>query len=194
MFNWTCFFICDGSNSNHTQAKTIQKLKSYSVKYRPDKIKIRHEIVSNTNTVKLHRVFSAPPERVFKAFIDPDALVKWMAPHGFTAKVHHLDAQVGGTYKMSFRNFSTGSSHGFSGTYHELVPNQLLRYTDQFDDPNLSGQIEVMIQLKAVSVGTEVNITQSGIPDVIPVEACYLGWQESLQLLALLVNPEIPDQ
>lgn len=147
-----------------------------------------------SNTVKLHRVFSAPPERVFKAFIDPDALVKWMAPHGFTAKVHHLDAQVGGTYKMSFRNFSTGSSHGFSGTYHELVPSQLLRYTDQFDDPNLSGQIEVMIQLKAVSVGTEVNITQSGIPDVIPVEACYLGWQESLQLLAMLVNPEIPDQ
>ena len=147
-----------------------------------------------SNTVKLHRVFSAPPERVFKAFIDPDALVKWMAPYGFTAKVHHLDAKVGGTYKMSFRNFSTGSSHGFSGTYHELVPNQLLRYTDQFDDPNLSGQIEVIIQLKAVSVRTEVNITQSGIPDVIPVEACYLGWQESLQLLALLVNPEIPDQ
>ncbi|MFD1438747.1 SRPBCC family protein [Acinetobacter terrae] len=146
------------------------------------------------NTVKLHRVFSAPPERVFKAFIDPDALVKWMAPHGFTAKVHHLDAKVGGTYKMSFSNFSTGTSQSFGGTYHEIIPNQLLRYTDQFDDPNLPGQIEVTIQLNPVSVGTEVYITQSGIPDVIPVEACYLGWQESLQLLTLLVTPEIPDQ
>ena len=146
------------------------------------------------NTVKLHRVFSAPPERVFKAFIDPDALVKWMAPHGFTAKVHHLDAKVGGTYKMSFSNFSTGSSQSFGGTYHEIIPNQLLRYTDQFDDPNLLGQIEVTIQLNSVSVGTEVHITQSGIPDVIPAEACYLGWQESLQLLTLLVTPEIPDQ
>ena len=146
------------------------------------------------NTVKLHRVFSAPPERVFKAFIDPDALVKWMAPHGFTAKVHHLDAKVGGTYKMSFSNFSTGSSQSFGGTYHEMIPNQLLRYTDQFDDPNLPGQIEVTIQFNPVSVGTEVYITQSGIPDVIPAEACYLGWQESLQLLTLLVTPEIPDQ
>ncbi|WP_312159908.1 SRPBCC family protein [Acinetobacter sp.] len=149
--------------------------------------------MSESNTVKLHRVFSAPPERVFKAFIDPDALVKWMAPHGFTAKVHHLDAKVGGTYKMSFSNFSTGSSHSFGGTYHEIIPNQLLRYSDQFDDPNLPGNIEVTIQLKAVSVGTELHITQSGIPDVIPVEACYLGWQESLQLLSLLVSPEIPD-
>ncbi|NNG74955.1 SRPBCC family protein [Acinetobacter sp. ANC 4277] len=146
------------------------------------------------NTVKLHRVFSAPPERVFKAFIDPDALVKWMAPHGFTAKVHHLDAKVGGTYKMSFSNFSTGTSQSFGGTYHEIIPNQLLRYTDQFDDPNLPGNIEVTIQLNSVSVGTEVYITQSGIPDVIPAEACYLGWQESLQLLTLLVTPEIPDQ
>ena len=146
------------------------------------------------NTVKLHRVFSAPPERVFKAFIDPDALVKWMAPHGFTAKFHHLDAKVGGTYKMSFSNFSTGTSQSFGGTYHEIIPNQLLRYTDQFDDPNLPGSIEVTIQLNSVSVGTEVYITQSGIPDVIPAEACYLGWQESLQLLTLLVTPEIPDQ
>ncbi|NNH77706.1 SRPBCC family protein [Acinetobacter sp. ANC 5380] len=146
------------------------------------------------NTVKLHRVFSAPPERVFKAFIDPDALVKWMAPHGFTAKVHHLDAKVGGTYKMSFSNFSTGSSQSFGGAYHEIIPNQLLRYTDQFDDPHLPGNIEVTIQLNSVSVGTEVYITQSGIPDVIPAEACYLGWQESLQLLTLLVTPEIPDQ
>ncbi|OTG62275.1 toxin [Acinetobacter sp. ANC 3903] len=152
------------------------------------------ETNTESNTVKLHCVFTAPPERVFKAFIDPDALVKWMAPHGFTAKVHHLDAKVGGTYKMSFSNFSTGSSHSFGGTYHEIIANQLLRYTDQFDDPNLPGTIEVIIQLKAVSVGTEVHITQSGIPDVIPVEACYLGWQESLLLLTLLVTPEIPDQ
>ncbi|MDD2944385.1 MAG: SRPBCC family protein [Acinetobacter sp.] len=150
--------------------------------------------MTENNTVKLHRVFTAPPERVFKAFIDPDALVKWMAPHGFTAKVHHLDAKVGGTYKMSFSNFSTGSSHSFGGTYHEIIPNQLLRYSDQFDDSNLPGNIEMIIQFKAVSVGTEVHITQSGIPEVIPVEACYLGWQESLQLLTLLVTPEIPDQ
>ena len=150
--------------------------------------------MSKSNTVKLHRVLSAPPERVFKAFIDLDALVKWMAPHGFTAKVHHLDAKVGGSYKMSFSNFSTGSSHSFGGIYHEIIPNQLLRYSDQFDDPNLPGNIEVIIQFKAVSVGTEVHITQSGIPEVIPVEACYLGWQESLQLLTLLVTPEIPDQ
>ena len=146
------------------------------------------------STVKLNRVFTAPPERVFRAFIDPDALVKWMAPHGFTAKVHHLDAKVGGSYKMSFSNFTTGTSQSFGGTYHEIMPNQLLRYTDQFDDPNLPGQIEVTIQLHPVSVGTEVHITQSGIPDLIPAEACYLGWQESLQLLTLLVNAEIPDQ
>ncbi|WP_445660869.1 SRPBCC family protein [Acinetobacter sp. F16] len=146
------------------------------------------------STVKLHRVFTAPPERVFRAFIDPDALVKWMAPHGFTAKVHHLDAKVGGSYKMSFSNFTTGTSQSFGGTYHEIMPNQLLRYTDQFDDPNLPGQIEVTIQFHPVSVGTEVHITQSGIPDLIPAEACYLGWQESLQLLTLLVNAEIPDQ
>ena len=146
------------------------------------------------STVKLHRGFTSPPERVFRAFIDPDALVKWMAPHGFTAKVHHLDAKVGGSYKMSFSNFTTGTSQSFGGTYHEIMPNQLLRYTDQFDDPNLPGQIEVTIQLHPVSVGTEVHITQSGIPDLIPAEACYLGWQESLQLLTLLVNAEIPDQ
>ena len=146
------------------------------------------------STVKLHRVFTAPPERVFRAFTDPDALVKWMAPHGFTAKVHHLDAKVGGSYKMSFSNFTTGTSQSFGGTYHEIMPNQLLRYTDQFDDSNLPGQIEVTIQLHPVSVGTEVHITQSGIPDLIPAEACYLGWQESLQLLTLLVNAEIPDQ
>ncbi|OTG83924.1 SRPBCC family protein [Acinetobacter sp. ANC 4648] len=147
-----------------------------------------------TNTIRLHRIFSAPPERVYRAFLDPDALVKWMAPHGFTAKVDHLNAHVGGSYKMSFTNFSTGSTHAFGGTYIELIPNQRIRYTDQFDDPNLIGQVEMSIELKAVLMGTEVNIIQSGLPDVIPIEACYLGWQESLQLLALLVNPSIPDQ
>ncbi|TXJ03347.1 MAG: toxin [Acinetobacter sp.] len=147
-----------------------------------------------SGTVRLHRVFNAPPERVFKAFLDPDALVKWMAPHGFTAKVHHLDPQVGGSYKMSFTNFSTGHSHSFSGKYIEIVPNQLLRYTDQFDDPDLPGEIQMTIELKPVLVGTEVNITQAGLPDVIPVEACYLGWQESLYLFSLLVEAEIPDQ
>ncbi|MBP6352431.1 MAG: SRPBCC family protein [Acinetobacter sp.] len=147
-----------------------------------------------SGTVRLHRVLNAPPERVFKAFLDPDALVKWMAPHGFTAKVHHLDPQVGGSYKMSFTNFSTGHSHSFSGKYIEIVPNQLLRYTDQFDDPDLPGEIQMTIELKPVLVGTEVNITQAGLPDVIPVEACYLGWQESLYLFSLLVEAEIPDQ
>lgn len=146
------------------------------------------------NSIQLHRVFSAPPERVYKAFLDPDALVKWMAPHGFTAHVECLDARVGGTYRMSFTNFSTDTSHAFGGTYQELIPNQRIRYIDQFDDPNLQGEIEMLIELKAVMVGTEVTITQSGIPDVIPAEACYLGWQESLQLLSLLVNPNIPDQ
>ncbi|MCH7337944.1 SRPBCC family protein [Acinetobacter sp. NIPH 2699] len=147
-----------------------------------------------SGTVRLHRVFNAPPERVFNAFLDPDALVKWMAPHGFTAKVHHLDPQVGGTYKMSFTNFSTGRAHSFSGKYIEIVPNELLRYTDQFDDPHLIGEIQMTIQLKPVLVGTEVNITQEGLPDVIPVEACYLGWQESLYLLGLLIQAEIPDE
>ncbi|MGO3383833.1 MAG: SRPBCC family protein [Acinetobacter guillouiae] len=147
-----------------------------------------------SNTVKLHRVFSAPPERVYKAFLDPDAIVKWMPPHGFTAKLHQMDATVGGTYRMSFTNFSTGTTHSFGGTYAELIPNQRIRYFDRFDNPELAGDIEVIIEIKGVLVGTEVNITQSGIPKVIPVEACYLGWQESLQLLGLLVNPTIPDQ
>ena len=147
-----------------------------------------------TGTVRLHRVFNSPPARVFKAFLDADALVKWMAPHGFTAKVHHIEPQVGGTYKMSFTNFSTGSVHSFGGTYIELIPNELLQYTDKFDDPNLQGEIHVTIQFKSVWVGTEIHITQEGIPDIIPVEACYLGWQESLYLLGLLVQAEIPDQ
>lgn len=147
-----------------------------------------------SNSVKLHRVFSAPPARVYKAFLDSEALVKWLPPHGFTAKVHHMDARVGGQYKMSFTNFSTGNTQAFGGTYMELIPNELIRYTDQFDDPNLPGQIEVTITLKQVSVGTEVNISQTGIPEAIPAEACYLGWQESLQLLTLLVQADIPDQ
>jgi uncharacterized protein YndB with AHSA1/START domain len=150
--------------------------------------------MSMSNTVKLHRVFSAPPERVYKAFLDPDAIVKWMPPHGFTAKLHQMDATVGGSYRMSFTNFSTGTIHSFGGTYAELIPNQRIRYFDRFDNPELAGEIEVIIEIKGVLVGTEVNITQSGIPKVIPVEACYLGWQESLQLLGLLVNPTIPDQ
>lgn len=145
------------------------------------------------NVIQLHRVFSAPPERVYQAFLDPDALVKWMAPHGFTVKIHYLHAVEGGDYKISFKNFSTGSQHTFSGIYHELVPNERIRYSDQFDDFHLQGQIEMQIELKSTMVGTELFITQSGIPELIPVAACYLGWQESLQLLSLLVNPNIPD-
>ncbi|MGA8882704.1 MAG: SRPBCC family protein [Acinetobacter sp.] len=147
-----------------------------------------------SNTVRLHRVFSAPPERVFRAFTDPDALVKWMAPHGFTAHVEHSDVRTGGSYRMSFTNFSTGTRHSFHGNYRQVVQNQLLRYTDQFDMPELAGEIEVIIELKEVSVGTELQITQAGLPSVIPPDACYLGWQESLQLLSFLVNPAIPDE
>ncbi|MBL8323066.1 MAG: SRPBCC family protein, partial [Acinetobacter sp.] len=138
-----------------------------------------------SNTVRLHRVFSAPPERVFRAFTDSDALVKWMAPHGFTAHVEHFDVRAGGSYRMSFTNFSTGTKHSFHGNYRQVVQNQLLRYTDQFDMPELAGEIEVTIELKEVSVGTELQITQAGLPSVIPPDACYLGWQESLQLLSL---------
>lgn len=143
------------------------------------------------NTVRLHRVLATKPEKLYRAFLEPDALAKWIPPNGFTCTVHHLDAKVGGTYRMSFRNFTTGNGHSFGGTYVELVPNERLRYTDQFEDPNLPGQIQVTITLKPVSVGTELNIVQEGLPDVIPVEACYLGWQESLQNLARLVEPEI---
>ena len=146
-----------------------------------------------TSTVRLHRVLRAKPERVYRAFLDPDAMVKWLPPHGFTAKVHHLDAKVGGTYRMSFTNFSTGNSHSFGGSYLELVPGERIRHTDKFDDPNLPGEMQVTIALKPVSCGTELSIVQEGIPDVIPLEACYLGWQESLILLAQLVDPEIPD-
>ena len=147
----------------------------------------------SNNTVKLHRVFAAKPERVYKAFIDADAMAKWLPPNGFTGKVHEMDARVGGTYKMSFTNFSTGNSHSFGGEFIEMVTNERLVYTDKFDDPNLPGEMRTTVTIKEVSVGTEVNITQEGIPDAIPLEACYLGWQESLALLKLLVEPEIPD-
>ena len=146
------------------------------------------------NTVKLHRVLRAKPERVFKAFIDADAMAKWLPPNGFTGKVHAMDARVGGSYKMSFTNFSTGKSHSFGGDFLEIVENERLRYTDKFDDPNLPGEMETTVEIKPVSVGTELNIVQTGIPEMIPAEACYLGWQESLKLLAMLVEAEIPDE
>jgi len=143
------------------------------------------------NTVRLHRVLAATPEKIYRAFLEADALAKWLPPNGFTCTVFHLEPKVGGTFKMSFRNFTTGKSHSFGGEYVELVPNERLRYTDKFDDPNLAGDIQVTVMLKKVSVGTEVNIVQEDIPDVIPPEACYLGWQESLRNLARLVEPEI---
>ena len=148
----------------------------------------------NTNTIKLHRVLKAPAERVYRAFLDAAAMCKWLPPNGFTGQVHHLDAKVGGTYKMSFTNFTTGNSHTFGGEYLELVPNERIRNTDRFDNPNLPGEIVTTVTLKKVSVGTELNIVQEGVPAAIPAEACYLGWQESLTLLAKLVEPEIPDQ
>jgi uncharacterized protein YndB with AHSA1/START domain len=146
------------------------------------------------NTVRLHRVLRSKPERVYRAFLEADALVKWMPPHGFTATVHHIEPRVGGTYKMSFRNFTTGSSHSFGGKYLELVPNQRIRHTDAFDDANLPGEMQLTVNIKPVSVGVELSIVQEGVPDVIPLEGCYLGWQESLKLLAQLVEAEIPDQ
>ena len=145
------------------------------------------------NAVQLHRVLRATPERIYRAFLDADAMAKWLPPYGFTCKVHHLDAKVGGTFKMSFTNFTTGHGHSFGGEYRELVPNERIRYSDKFDDPNLPGVMETTVVLRQVSCGTEVNITQEGIPDVIPVEMCYLGWQESLAQLARLVEPVIPD-
>jgi uncharacterized protein YndB with AHSA1/START domain len=143
-------------------------------------------------TIRLHRVLRSTPERVYKALLDADAKVKWLPPNGFTGKVHHMDVRVGGSYKMSFTNFTSGSSHSWSGKYVELTPHERIRYTDKFDDPNLPGEMHVTVVLRKVSVGTEINITQEGIPDVIPAEACYLGWQESLALLAKLVEAEIP--
>lgn len=149
---------------------------------------------SATHTVRFHRVLRSKPERVYRAFIDPDAMAKWLPPHGFTGKVHHMDATVGGTYRMSFTNFSTGKSHAFGGKYLELKPHERIRYDDQFEDPNLPGTMITTVELREVFCGTEVNIVQEGIPAMIPAEACYLGWQESLTLLAQLVEPEIPDQ
>ena len=146
----------------------------------------------STNTIRLHRVFRAPPERVYKAFLDAEAMVKWLPPNGFTGKVHHLDAKVGGTYKMSFTNFATGQSHSFGGKYLELVSGERIRYSDAFDDPNMPGEMTATITFKQVSVGTEVHIVQEGVPAMIPPEACYLGWQESLVLLGKLVEAEIP--
>jgi uncharacterized protein YndB with AHSA1/START domain len=144
------------------------------------------------STIRLHRVLRAPPERVYRAFLEPDAMVKWLPPNGFTAKMHHCDARVGGTFRMSFTNFSNGASHAFGGEYLELTPHERLRYTDRFDDPNLPGVMQVTVTLKAVFCGTDLGIVQEGVPDVIPAEACYLGWQESLTLLAKLVEAEIP--
>jgi uncharacterized protein YndB with AHSA1/START domain len=149
-------------------------------------------MIMSKNTVRLYRVIRAPAERVYRAFLDPDALAKWMPPNGFTGKVHHIDAKVGGTYKMSFTNFSTGQTHAFGGTYLELVPNERIRNSDLFDDPNLPGEMVTTVSMREVSCGTELDIVQEGIPEAIPLEGCYLGWQESLTLLAQLVEAEIP--
>lgn len=145
------------------------------------------------STIRLHRVLRTTPEKLYRAFLDPAAQAKWLPPHGFTGTVHHMEPHVGGTYKMSFTNFASGQSHSFGGTYVELVPNEMLRYTDRFDDPGLPGEIHVTVKIKPVSVGCELNIVQEGVPDVIPAEACYLGWQESLTLLAQLVEPDIKE-
>jgi uncharacterized protein YndB with AHSA1/START domain len=147
-----------------------------------------------TGTVKFHRVLRAPPERVYRAFLDADAKAKWLPPYGFTCKVHHLEARVGGSYRMSFTNFTSGSSHSFGGEYRELVPNELIRYSDRFDDPNLPGEMQTTVTLRPVSCGTDLSVIQEGLPAMIPVEMCYLGWQESLEQLARLVEPDIPDQ
>ena len=148
----------------------------------------------STGTIRLHRVLRTPPERVYRAFLDADAVAKWLPPHGFTCTVHHMDASVGGAYRMSFTNFASGRAHSFGGEYRELVPAEKIRYTDKFDDPNLLGEMQTTVTLKPVLCGTELEIVQEGLPEVIPVEMCYLGWQESLAQLAKLVEPEIPDQ
>ena len=147
----------------------------------------------STNTIRLHRVLRAPAERVYRAFLDPQAMAKWLPPQGFTGKVHEIDARVGGGYKMSFTNFTTGSSHSFGGTYKELKPGELLRYTDKFDDPNLPGEMQVTVKLRTVPSGTDIDIVQEGVPAVIPADGCYVGWQQSLKNLAKLVEPNIPD-
>ena len=146
----------------------------------------------STHTIRLHRVLKTTPDKIYRAFLDPDAMAKWLPPHGFTGKVHHLEARVGGTFRMSFTHFGSGNSHSFGGEYLELVPNERIRHTDKFDDPNLPGEMQVTISLQPVSCGTELSIVQEGVPAVIPPEACYLGWQESLTLLAQLVEPVIP--
>lgn len=146
-----------------------------------------------TGTVRLHRVLRATPERVYRAFLTPEAMAKWLPPYGFTCKVHHLDPRIGGTYRMSFTNFSTGNGHAFGGEYRELTPNQRIVYTDRFEDPSMSGEMLTTVDLQQVSCGTEITVVQSGLPEMIPVESCYLGWQESLEQLAKLVDPEIPD-
>jgi uncharacterized protein YndB with AHSA1/START domain len=148
---------------------------------------------NTTNTIRLHRVLRAAPDKVYRAFLDADAMAKWLPPNGFTGKVHQMDAKVGGAYRMSFTNFTTGKSHSFGGKYLELTPNESIRYTDKFDDPNLPGEMQTTITLRKVSCGTELNIVQGGVPGVIPAEACYLGWQESLILLSKLVEADIPD-
>ena len=150
-------------------------------------------MTNTTNKIRLHRVLRAPAERLYKAFLDPDAMAKWLPPHGFTGKVHAMDAREGGGYRMSFTNFSTGKSHSFGGKYIELLPHERIKYTDEFEDPNLPGKMQVTITLRKVSCGTELEIVQEGLPSVIPVEACYVGWQESLSMLANLVEAEIPD-
>lgn len=147
----------------------------------------------STNTIRMHRVFRATPERIYRAFLDADAMAKWLPPNGFTGRVHHLDARIGGSYKMSFSNFTTGKSHSFGGAYVELIPNERLRYTDAFDDPDMPGEIQTTVTMREVPSGTELVVVQEGVPDVIPADACHLGWQESLVLLAQLVEAEIPD-
>ena len=153
----------------------------------------RETAEASQNRVRLHRVLATKPEKIYRAFLDSDALAKWLPPNGFTCSVQHMDATVGGTFRMSFKNFTTGKAHSFGGEYIELIPNERIRYTDRFDDPNLPGVMHVTVTLKPVSVGTEINIEQAGIPAVIPVEACYLGWQQSLTQLAQLVEPDIPE-
>jgi uncharacterized protein YndB with AHSA1/START domain len=160
--------------------------------YKPTKRSAAREFQMSDRTVRLHRVLRTKPEKVYRAFLEADALCKWLPPYGFTCKIHHMEARVGGTFKMSFQNFSNGNGHSFGGEYLELVPHELIRYSDKFDDPNLPGVLQVAISLKPVLCGTEISIAQSGIPDVIPLEMCYLGWQESLVQLAALVEPDIP--
>jgi uncharacterized protein YndB with AHSA1/START domain len=170
----------------------LQIRRAYAESRQPIAIPSGRGGASMPGTVRLHRVLRAPPEKVYRAFIEADAMIKWLPPHGFTAKMHHLEAKVGGTFKMSFTNFGTGNGHSFGGSYLELVPFERIRYTDKFDDPNLPGEMQVTVTLKKVSCGTELNAVQEGIPDVVPPEMCYLGWQESLEQLAKLVEPDIP--